>query len=167
MTRGGAVIVQHPGGQLLIAHPLAVVGDGNDYISVLQAGAEDKGASADLFHQAVPDGILDNRLYNQRRQCEFGDLNIVLNTQAFAEPGLLQRQISFSQLQLLLEGNGCFLVTEIKASPQKMTEIVEQMPGLLVIPCAHPDDCVDRVVKEMGLDLRTKHSDFRAEPLRH
>ena len=122
-------------------------------------GCGDRDAAAALLRlEAVPHGVLDERLDREerhdRREHLGGDLQRHL--QPVAEPGALEAQVAVDRAQLL--GHGREVAVPAERVAREVGELEHELAGLRGVGVDERRDRVERVVDEVRADLRAERA---------
>ena len=118
-------------------------------------------AAFGTFEDAVDDGVLDERLEEERRDLDFRELflwEIIGDGEAVAEAGALEFGVALDDVQLFGERDKFRRV--VQAVAEIVREVADELSCIFRIASHIVADGIQRIVEEVRIDLRLKSADL-------
>src|SRR5207248_507134 len=143
------------GGKLASLESFAVVADLKLQRALVAVGPDENRTACFARLDAVTHGVFDQRLKNKCRHkhIQRSGLDLLFNSEPFTEPGLLYFQIQIENFNFPAQRYFVFL-RRIESDAEKITKRTNHVLGRVGLPMHERGDRVERIEKEMGLELR-------------
>ena len=131
-----------------------------EMVLVLDEAGLDAAAFGTL-EDAVDDGVLDERLEEERRDLDFRELflwKIIGDGEAVAEAGALELGVALDDMQFFGERDEFRRV--VQAVAEIVREVVDELSRIVRIASHIVTDGIQRIVEEVRIDLRLKSADL-------